>query len=398
MTTAVTKFLLNPIGDHLLDLVYYLDPLASEHSANRDDRQKQSFSSSSWNITFLGPVLAIIVSFAYGNIFMFYSEESCSASGGQWTLSLEALKRCPGLMYHQTFPRPIWTQIDISFSIAATCYATVFATFLQKGHPFPCRYVVDKKQPRIILSFRGKRLSPDISAAILLYHRRFQAFFAFYFTFTFVFVLTFNLVHVLLINAVYTVSLRNGLLILLFFPLHLFYTMYTSFYMMHFPLMDSQFLCIRQQALSKSLNKLLQYSSNRVGDDFDITIQSYMAYITFFVNDIPLNSLVMFAYAAVFMEIIIFMLVFFCCKVAQCSGALERANAQFCMAFLQKGGFKNFPKGLILKAEWLQSAHRLRPYCMVLLDNYRITSKTFYLVISNTALFFLMVFKNNYRY
>ncbi len=173
--------------------------------------------------------------------------------------------------------------------------------------------------------------------------------------------------------------------------------------MMHFPLMDSQFLCIRQQALSKSLNKLLQYSSNRVGDDFDvnestnlflnqivknrfiwqkylvlnqslvnlcadiertseywstyltilmigqITIQSYMAYITFFVNDIPLNSLVMFAYAAVFMEIIIFMLVFFCCKVAQCSGALERANGQFCMAFLQKGGFKNFPKGLILK-------------------------------------------------
>lgn len=163
MTTAVTKFLLNPIGDHLLDLVYYLDPLASERSANRDDRQKQSFSSSSWNITFLGPVLAIIVSFAYGNIFMFYSEESCSASGGQWTLSLEALKRCPGLMYHQTFPRPIWTQIDISFSIAATCYATVFATFLQKGHPFPCRYVVDKKQPRIILSFRGKSkfLVPD---------------------------------------------------------------------------------------------------------------------------------------------------------------------------------------------------------------------------------------------
>ncbi|KAH9390404.1 hypothetical protein TYRP_023108, partial [Tyrophagus putrescentiae] len=31
-------------------------------------------------------------------------------------------------------------------------------------------------------------------------------------------------------------------------------------------------------------------------------------------------------------------------------------------------------------------------------DNYRITSKTFYLVISHTVVFFLMVFKNNYRY
>ncbi|KAH9398042.1 hypothetical protein TYRP_019416 [Tyrophagus putrescentiae] len=123
---------------------------------------------------------------------MFYSEESCSGSGGQWKLSLETLKRCPVLMYHQTFPRPIWTQIDISFSIAATCYAAVFATFLLKGpQPFSCRYVVDKKQPQIILSFGGK-------------------------------------IHVLLINAVYTVSLRDGLLILLFFPLHLFYTMYSK--------------------------------------------------------------------------------------------------------------------------------------------------------------------------
>ncbi|KAH9398041.1 hypothetical protein TYRP_019415 [Tyrophagus putrescentiae] len=130
-----------------------------------------------------------------------------------------------------------------------------------------------------------------------------------------------------------------------------------------------------------------------------ITIQSYMAYITFFVSDIPLNSLVIFAYAAVFMEVIIFMLVYFSSKVAKCSSAIERANAQFFMNFSQLGGFKFYlPKGQVLKAEWLQSAHRLRPYCMVLLDNYRITSKTFYLVISNTALFFLMVFKNNYRY
>ena len=35
---------------------------------------------------------------------------------------------------------------------------------------------------------------------------------------------------------------------------------------------------------------------------------------------------------------------------------------------------------ILLKAELLQGSHRLQPYCLVLLDNYRITSKTFYLV------------------
>ncbi|KAH9391809.1 hypothetical protein TYRP_022516 [Tyrophagus putrescentiae] len=51
------------------------------------------------------------------------------------------------------------------------------------------------------------------------------------------------------------------------------------------------------------------------------------------------------------------------------------------MVFLKKDGFKWLPKTYQLKAEWLQSAHRLRLYCMVLLDNYRITSKTFYLIV-----------------
>lgn len=170
-----------------------------------------------------------------------------------------------------------------------------------------------------------------------------------------------------------------------------------------------QFLCICQQALSKSLNKLLQYTKE-VHSDFDmnestnlffnqivknrfiwqkylvlnqslvnlcadiertseywstyltilmigqITIQSYMAYITFFVSDIPLNSLVIFAYAAVFMEVIIFMLVYFSSKVAKCSSAIERANAQFFMNFSQLGGFKFYlPKGQVLKVMQLFS-------------------------------------------
>ncbi|KAH9404164.1 hypothetical protein TYRP_014680 [Tyrophagus putrescentiae] len=83
-----------------------------------------------------------------------------------------------------------------------------------------------------------------------------------------------------------------------------------------------------------------------------------------------------------------------CSSVAKCNSAIEKANQKFYLAFFCPGAFKSKPekleKAIILKAELLQSSHRLRPYCMVLLDNYRITSKTFYMLSSYTAVFFLM--------
>ncbi len=39
----------------------------------------------------------------------------------------------------------------------------------------------------------------------------------------------------------------------------------------------------------------------------------------------------------------------------------------------------------VLQVEWLQGSQRLKPYCMHLLDNYRVTSKTFYMVNLNNG-------------
>ncbi len=39
---------------------------------------------------------------------------------------------------------------------------------------------------------------------------------------------TFNVICVLLLNSAYTVSLRDGLLLLLIYPLHHFYTLYSK--------------------------------------------------------------------------------------------------------------------------------------------------------------------------
>ena len=155
MHTLLKRFL-KPIRNHLFDLVYYLDLLASEHTtAKRDEHDNNVY----WNTTFLFPLLALIVSFAYGNIFMFYSEEGCGGGGGGQSaapLTIETLSRCPVLMYHQIFPRKAWPQLDTGYFITGLTSACTYAVLLLRGsHSFPGRYIQQTKQP-IILRF-GKR-------------------------------------------------------------------------------------------------------------------------------------------------------------------------------------------------------------------------------------------------
>ena len=147
MSTIAKKSLYEPIQNHLLDLVYYLDPLASEHHTAKKkkwEQQTSTISFSRWNSTFLFPLLAMIVSSLYGNIFMFYSEKSCG--GGQSaTLTIESFSQCPVVMYHQVFPREIWAQIDVCYFISALSSVLIYATFLRSPSAYSrTRYELQK--------------------------------------------------------------------------------------------------------------------------------------------------------------------------------------------------------------------------------------------------------------
>ena len=115
-------------------------------------------------------------------------------------------------------------------------------------------------------------------------------------------------------------------------------------------------------------------------------MQCYLAYITLFADDrLPLIARLYFAYALFDVEALQYALLYQCAQVASLNGAIEAANRQFYLNFQKMDNFKlvNGNGTAILKAEWLQSSGRLRPYAMLLLDNYRITVKTFYLVTIN---------------
>ena len=119
-----------------------------------------------------------------------------------------------------------------------------------------------------------------------------------------------------------------------------------------------------------------------------ITLQCYLFYIVTFVPTLPFIWRSYFITALFNVTVFQFSIIQMCSSVAKCNSAIEKANQKFYLAFFCPGAFKSKPekleKAIILKAELLQSSHRLRPYCMVLLDNYRITSKTFYMVCAWT--------------
>ena len=103
-----------------------------------------------------------------------------------------------------------------------------------------------------------------------------------------------------------------------------------------------------------------------------------MAYIVFFLPSLPLIARSLFLYSLLEVEAAQFALVHQCAKLATNGAKLEKACRQFYLASFVN--HKNNSKSFALKAEHLQTARRLRPFSMHLLDNYRITSKTFYAV------------------
>lgn len=247
------------------------------------------------------------------------------------------------------------------------------------------------------------------------------------------FVLFFFYVHLFLVNAVYEWSLKDLILWVVVLPTLFAYDIYGFFGMATFVYVASQLVAIRQRALLeslKTLNKNLIFSKQNLNrlfsstwrdylaanhsladlcSDIDrfsaywgapltvyfvgfITIQCYFAYILFFVKDVDLLNRIFFLYVLLQVELFQFVLISELAKVAKLSGRLEKACLGFYLAaFIIKG--RNSRRKLakrsmnisiyfvLLKAEGLQLSGRLRAYSMHLLDNYRITSKTFYAVI-----------------
>lgn len=102
------------------------------------------------------------------------------------------------------------------------------------------------------------------------------------------------------------------------------------------------------------------------------------------------------------METLQYALIFQCARVAKANDRQERISLRLylanCLHLINKKvnginfGGGNCKVSTLLKVESFTLCRRLRPYCLYLLDDYRITSKTFYVVFANTAGFFMMLF------
>lgn len=217
----------------------------------------------------------------------------------------------------------------------------------------------------------------------------------------------------------------------LIFPLHLLYYFYSYFAPPAFVVLTTQILYLRQRHLLKefervccqksrhrkrcknalwrkylSLNRQLaslsvniercaSFWSAPLSAYFGgfLLIQCYLMYILLFIQGLPLITRLFFGYIVLVTEMFHYVLIAQCAKVAKGSGRLEAVNGRFYrLAFLQAKILQGKIR-VILKAESFALARRLLPYAMRLLDNYRVTSKTFYLVVNYTTLFFMMVFK-----
>ncbi len=228
------------------------------------------------------------------------------------------------------------------------------------------------------------------------------------------------------------------------FPLHIFYNFYGYMAVPAAVILGSKFVHLRQLALLNSFKKQVKKSQKKKGSkkyllktvdhtcflsrylflnrrlselaadiqQFSsywttalsvyftgfLAMQCYLAYIVFFIPSLTSFSHFFFTYGFLVMETLQWALIFQCAKVAKTNDRLEKINFRFYLAnflFFKKNNknVKMTKTSTLLKVEGFTICRRLRPYCLHLLDNYRITTKTFYVVIIYTALFFMMLLK-----
>ena len=114
-----------------------------------------------------------------------------------------------------------------------------------------------------------------------------------------------------------------------------------------------------------------------------IVAQCYLMYIVLFIGTIPLAQKIIPFAAFIQSELALFLLIDQCARVVKWNRAIEHAIRKFCFMSCKWRVVLRIRKDIsqILKAETLQSSRRLHCYAFRMFDDYRITSKTFYVVL-----------------
>lgn len=68
--------------------------------------------------------------------------------------------------------------------------------------------------------------------------------------------------------------------------------------------------------------------------------QSYLAYIVFFIPNLPFAQKYLFLYAIVEIDLVLFLFIHYCAKVVKMNRQIELENGKFYLHFLHLGGFK----------------------------------------------------------
>ncbi len=405
---ALCKYFQLLFSSHYQVLYQYLDPLALQSRPGTDDEYLEnnflSSQHSKWNFKFIFPMVVIVVTMFIGDIYLVCfgsSQTNCFGTDTFQLPPLELFISSPRLMTHQAFPRAMWPQLDIAFSMAAAFGLASYLTFLRNPYTVD-RYrevsagVTKSSRESSRLAVRGKLLLTAESQRITSFHAAFhRPAFTLFIGLT-LFVNGFCYVHVLLINSAFEGTLMEVLFWTVLYPASVFYLIYIMFAITLFIVLTCKFIEFRQQSLLGRLQRLArrQGASKREleqrrgrngrrrsslaqvltsihsfwaayeqlnGDLLrlcghirqssafwspflsvyfagQIVIQCYVVYICFFIPSLPTVVKVMAIACFTLFLILLFAMISTCAQVAALNDGLERANVRFCAQLLLQMG------------------------------------------------------------
>ncbi|KAH9390394.1 hypothetical protein TYRP_023098, partial [Tyrophagus putrescentiae] len=439
------------IGGHFGVLTYFLDPVSC--SAHRTKYQQLGPAWQYAHFLFPAAYLATVM-LVYGDLPLDLQHAFSSAADRPARPPANELLYFPaGMFFHEVWPQADIAYL-LGSAIAAVVLASFGRVSFSAAGRYEALLGNKREGDHQRLIIKEKKLSKAVSAEILAAHRRLHRALFMAVFFVWAAALLYMQPTALLVNHSHELrSPADGLFLLLIVPLHLFYWLYGVFGVAIFIVMLCSFLNARQRHQLKRLKKVEGVLGQRLCDgqgqpnclrncelleawcwrkylaingsiislavDIErssalwtasltiylgglITLQCYEVYIVFFKENASFAAVFVFLYAIVEIGMVQFLLIRTAAKVVKTNGAIERVNRVLAFHFSQlfnlkrrssKTGATAVNLKELLKAEWLQQSHRLKPYCMHLLDNYRITSKTFYMSITYNTMLFLVIFK-----
>lgn len=240
---AICKYFQLLLKSHYQILYLYLDPL---------NLQELLFTSLKLKCSFIFPNLTILVTLFIGDVYFVYSSKN------NFSLTLDLVMSNPRLMTHQAFPREMWSQMDVIYTIAV---ASSFVTYIILiTNPYTVdRYLAKVKgqhHQNQLLMIKGQSLHENVSKTITSFHKRLHRPAFTLFIFVIIFLNLFCYLFVFFVNAVYELSFVELTFWLLLYPLSIFYMVYTLCTITLFIIITCKFIQFRQRSLLERLNKL----------------------------------------------------------------------------------------------------------------------------------------------